>query len=52
MIKILKLGSNHTCLAVISLDSALKNNEDQKYYPQVILKELKSFEKEKEKFFS
>ena len=29
-----KVDFNHTCLAVISLDSALKN-----YYPQVFLKE-------------
>ena len=28
-----KVGSNHTCLAVISLDSALKKREN--YYPQV-----------------
>ena len=28
-----KVGSNHSCLAVISLDSALKN--DDNYYPQV-----------------
>ena len=28
---------NHTCLAVISLDSALK--KDDSYYPQVYLKE-------------
>ena len=27
-----KLDSTHTCLAVISLDSALKNDEN--YYPQ------------------
>ena len=38
-------GSNHTCLAVISLDSTLKNNEN--YYPQVFLKERKYIEKEK-----
>ena len=31
-----KVDSNHTYLAIISLDSALKNNE--KYYPQVFLK--------------
>ena len=29
--KILKLDSNHTCLAVISLDSTLK--KDDSYYP-------------------
>ena len=37
--KVPKLGSNHACLAVISLDSALKKNEN--YYPQVFLKECK-----------
>ena len=31
--KIPKLDSNHTCLAVIDLDSALK--KDNNYYPQV-----------------
>ena len=41
--KIPKLGSNHTCLAVISLDSALK--KDDNYYPQVFLKEYKCIEK-------
>ena len=30
--KIPKVDSNHTCLAVISLDSALK--KDENYYPQ------------------
>ena len=34
--KIPKLNSNHTCLAVITLDSALK--KDDNYYPQVFLK--------------
>ena len=34
-----KVDSNHTCLAIISLDSALQNNEN--YYPQVFLKECK-----------
>ena len=33
--KILKVGSNHTCLAVISLDSVLKKHEN--YYPQVLM---------------
>ena len=33
------LDSSYTCLAVISLDSALK--EDENYYPQVFLKECK-----------
>ena len=37
--KILKLDSNHTCLTVISLDSAFSN--DEHYYPQVVLKECK-----------
>ena len=41
--KIPKLDSNHTCLAVISLDSALK--KDHNYYPQVFLKECKYIEK-------
>ena len=41
--KIPKVDSNHTCLAVISLDSALK--EDENYYPQVFLKEYKYIEK-------
>ena len=40
-----KEGSNHTCLAVISLDCALK--KDEKCYPQVFLKECKYIEKEK-----
>ena len=34
-----RVGSNHTCLAVISLDSALK--KDRNYYRQVFLKECK-----------
>ena len=37
------VDSNHTCLAVISLDSALK--KDDNYYPQVFLKECKYIEK-------
>ena len=37
--KIPRLDSNHTCLAVISLDSALK--KDDKLYSQVFLKECK-----------
>ena len=41
--KIPKVDSNHTCLAVISLDSALK--KDDNYYPQVVLKECKYIEK-------
>ena len=40
--KIPKLDSNHTCLAVIRLDSALK--KDDYYYPQVFLKECKYVE--------
>ena len=32
--KIPKSNCNHTCLAVISLDSAFK--KDDKYYPQVL----------------
>ena len=35
--KIRKLHSNYTCLAVISLDPALK--KDGSYYPKVLLKE-------------
>ena len=38
-----KVESNHTCLAAISLDSVLKN--DQNYYSQVFLNESKSIEK-------
>ena len=34
-----KMDSNHTCLAVISLDSAL--NKDGNCYPQVFLKDCK-----------
>ena len=34
-----KADSNHTCLAVISLDSTLK--KDENYYPQVFLTEYK-----------
>ena len=33
-----KVGSNHTCLAVITLDSALKKEKiSTSYYPQVFL---------------
>ena len=35
--KILKVDSNHTCLAVITLDSALKKVDN--YYLQMFLKE-------------
>ena len=38
-----KLGSNHTCLAVISLDSTLKKNDN--CCLQVVLKECKYIEK-------
>ena len=38
-----KVDSNHTCLAVISLDSALKKEEN--YYLQMLLKECKYIEK-------
>ena len=38
------MGSNHTCLAGISLDSVLKIDEN--YYSQVFLKEYKYNEKE------
>ena len=38
-----KVDSNHTCLAVIYLDSALK--KDENYYPQVLLKECRYIEK-------
>ena len=44
--KIPKVDSNHTCLAVISLDSALE--KDENYYPQVFLKEYKYIEKKDE----
>ena len=38
-----KVDSNPTCLAVISLDSALK--KDENYYPQVFLKGCKYIKK-------
>ena len=38
-----EVDSNHTCLAVISSDSALKKSGN--YYPQVFLKECKYIEK-------
>ena len=41
--KIPKVDFNHTCLAVISLNSALK--KDDNYYPQVFSKECKYIEK-------
>ena len=34
--KIPKVDSNHTCLAVIKLDSALR--KDENYYPEVFFK--------------
>ena len=37
------MDSNHTCLAVISLDSALKIDEN--FYPQLFLKECKYINK-------
>ena len=37
--KLPKVDSNHTLLAVISFDSALK--KDDNYYPQVFIKECK-----------
>ena len=44
MFMIKKLDPGHICLAVISLDSALK--KDETYYPQFLLKECKYIEKE------
>ena len=41
--EIFKVESNRTFLAVISLSSALK--KDENYYPQVFLKECKYIEK-------
>ena len=41
--KIPKVDSNHPCLVAISLDSALK--KDDNHYPQVFLKECKYIEK-------
>ena len=40
-----RVGSNHTCLAVIILDSALK--KDENYCSEVFLKESKYIKKEK-----
>ena len=39
-----KGGSNHTCLSVIAIDSALKKYEN--YYLQELLKECNYIEKE------
>ena len=36
------MGSNHDCLAVISLDFTMK--KDEKYYLKVFLKEIKYIE--------
>ena len=41
--KIPKVESNHTCIVVMILDSAIK--KDDNYYPQVFLKESKYIEK-------
>ena len=41
--EILKVDSNHTCLAVICLDSVL--NKDGSYCPEVFLKECKYIKK-------
>ena len=41
--EILKADSNHICLTVISLDSAL--NKDENYYQQVFLKSINTFKK-------
>ena len=41
--KIPKVNSNHSCLAVINLDSALK--KDENYYLQEFLKEYQYIEK-------
>ena len=38
-----KVYSNHTCLAVIVLNSVLK--KDENYYPQVFLKDCKYIER-------
>ena len=43
--KIVKVDSNHTCFAIISLDSAFK--KDHNYYPQEFLKECKYTETKK-----
>ena len=41
--KIPKVESNHTCLAVITMDSALKKNDN--FCPKVFLKECKNVKK-------
>ena len=40
-----KVASNRACLAIITIDCALK--KDEKYYPRAFLKECKDVEKEK-----
>ena len=36
-----KVDSNHTSLAVINFDSALEKDENENYFPELILKEYK-----------
>ena len=43
MQKMSKLDSNHTCLPVISMDSARRKHDS--YYPQLFLKECKYIKK-------
>ena len=40
-----KADSNHTCLAVIILDSVLKKVKNYNYYPQIFLKKCKYIKK-------
>ena len=40
-----RAGSNHICVALITIDSGLKKEEN--YYPQVFLKGCNFIEKEK-----
>ena len=47
--EITQLDSNRTCLAEISLDYALKKDDD--YYPQVFLKECKYMRKKQLSIF-
>ena len=49
LLEIPKAGSNHTCLAVISLDSTL--NKDGNYYPQLFLKECKYIKKNNQAYY-
>lgn len=46
--KELPMGSNQTCLTVITTDSVLKKY--QNYYPQAFLKECKSLDTEEKKW--